>query len=553
MTHLKRVLSSHAAQYDYLLAIVGAFLMAFCSYTSPAYYFDVSPDNNAFFTVGKAMMHGIVPYKDIFEQKGPYVYFWHGLAYLVSNRSFLLIFVGEILTLAAAMILVHHLALRLRMTPLTAFLTALLSPVLFLYHPYFDYGDTVEFFTIPLLLSLVYLIVLLDRKGARVSPVWFALQGAFVGLVFLSKYTLLGGWIAFYLILGGYLLAHRQWRHLGRLVLWSGGGFLLTTVPWLVYFLAHGALGDFINVYILFNTHVYLTSSVSVFSNLIQSVVLLAQFYMGDVLFFILGILGTFVLIFQTDLLQQPFTKALYLLVFVTTDLLALYGYQTDTVYQYYQLIYFAFFVLPLIYFAKLFFDRVQLPRLEDPFSIVAVMILSLFLVLGVNGNVTKSRLFPNNSSITERQTKVPQQPAQVEFGRLMRARTPQHHRLTLLNYGSIDMGFYTAAGAVPSLYYFQNYNIPQAAAPQILREQVSAIKHQRVGWVVLNTPHGRSVRNWRGYVGNDGRITAGNLNPGTATLAGPLYRHYRLVAKHSQIFESTNVTYWLFQRKVDQ
>ncbi|NLR09582.1 MULTISPECIES: DUF2339 domain-containing protein [Lactobacillaceae] len=530
-----------------LLAIVGAFIMTFCSYTSPAFYFDTSPDNNAFFTVGKAMMHGIVPYKDIFEQKGPYVYFLHGLAYLASSRSFLLIFLYEIATVTAAMFLVYKLAKLLGATQLPALLTALLSPLLFLYHPYYDYGDTVEFFTLPFLLSLVYLMILLDRRGFKDSHWWFFAQGALVGIVFLSKYTLLGAWIVFYLVVIGRLLVKRQWRTLGRVVGWSALGFLLTTLPWLIYFLATGSLGAFIKVYILFNTKVYLTSSVAAFANLVQSVTLVSQFYWGNVLFFALGVVGTLVIIFQPAIFHSNFGRGLYLASALGCDLLALYGYQAGSVYQYYQLIYFGFFVLPFIYFCQLFFRHVPLPRTDAPFPILVTLLLSLFLVLGVNNNVTDSKVFPNNSSITERQTTKPQQPAQIDFGRIMRRQTPAGTRLTLLNYGSIDMGFYTASGAVPNTYFFQNYNIPQSAAPQILQSQRETIQQHRVEWVVLNTPAGKSVKQWQG---GSGRITSGNLNPGTAKLNKVLTRHYRCVAQHTQVFEGVNVTYWLYQRK---
>ena len=41
---------------------------------SPLYAFNDWMDANAFFTVGKSMMHGLIPYKDIFEQKGPFLY-----------------------------------------------------------------------------------------------------------------------------------------------------------------------------------------------------------------------------------------------------------------------------------------------------------------------------------------------------------------------------------------------------------------------------------------------------------------------------------------------
>src|SRR5699024_2208768 len=243
--------------------------------------------------------------------KGPYVYFLHGLAYLVSSRSFLLIFLYEIATVTAAMFLVYKLAKLLWPAELPALLTALLSPLLFLYHPYYDYGDTVEFFTLPLLLSLIYLLVLLDRRHFNVSHWWYFAQGAIVGVVFLSKYTLLGAWIIFYLVIVVRLLVKRQWRELGRVVAWSAGGFLLTTLPWLIYFVATGALKAFINVYILFNTKVYLTSSVAAFANMVQSVTLVSQFYWDNVLFFALGIVGTLVILFRPEVFTTNFGRGL--------------------------------------------------------------------------------------------------------------------------------------------------------------------------------------------------------------------------------------------------
>ncbi|MFC6290092.1 glycosyltransferase family 39 protein [Levilactobacillus angrenensis] len=544
MERIRLLLHRRKLQVLGLFTIVGAFIMTFCSYTSPAFYFDTSPDNNAFFTVGKAMMHGIVPYKDIFEQKGPDVYLLHGLAYLVSPRSFTLIFLYEIATLVAAMFLVYQIAKVFNAHELPALLTGLLSPALFLYHPYYDYGDTVEFFTLPFLLSLIYLIVLLDRRHLTVSHWWYVAQGALVGIVFLSKYTLLGAWIVFYLVMAGYRLVKRQWRALGQLVGWSALGFAGTTVPWLIYFLATKSLGAFINVYILFNTKVYLTSSVAFFANLIQSMALVSQFYLSNVLFFTLGIVGTLVVTFWPGVFQHNFTRGLYLLTTLGSDMLALYGYQSGAVYQYYELIYFAGFVLPFVLAGHLLFRRLSVPAGDDTFVVLAALVISWFLVLGVNNNVTNSKVFPNNEAITEENTSQPQQPAQVDFGNYMRA---SGQPLTLLNYGSIDMGFYTASGAVPTSYYFQNYNISQSADPQILRSQVEQIRQHKVEWVVLNTPAGKTVRQWQG---GSGRITSGNLNPGTSKLAKVLYRNYVPVGRHTQVFEGVSVSYWLFERK---
>jgi len=42
-------------------------------------------------------MHGLVPYRDLFEQKGPLLYFLYGLASLVSYRTFIGGFILEVI------------------------------------------------------------------------------------------------------------------------------------------------------------------------------------------------------------------------------------------------------------------------------------------------------------------------------------------------------------------------------------------------------------------------------------------------------------------------
>ena len=45
-------------------------------------------DANSYFSVGKALFNGKMPYRDVFDQKGMYLYFLYGLAYLVSHTTF---------------------------------------------------------------------------------------------------------------------------------------------------------------------------------------------------------------------------------------------------------------------------------------------------------------------------------------------------------------------------------------------------------------------------------------------------------------------------------
>ena len=77
--------------------IAGIFL-AICSKSSFLYPLNDWVDSNCFFTVGKAIANGEVLYKDIYEQKGPLVYFIHALAYLLSSDSFTGVYIIEVVS-----------------------------------------------------------------------------------------------------------------------------------------------------------------------------------------------------------------------------------------------------------------------------------------------------------------------------------------------------------------------------------------------------------------------------------------------------------------------
>lgn len=74
-----------AAVYLLLSAVL---LITLCSKSSPLYPLNDWVDANCFFTVGKSMLHGLLPYRDLWEQKGPFLYMLHAVAAMISYRTF---------------------------------------------------------------------------------------------------------------------------------------------------------------------------------------------------------------------------------------------------------------------------------------------------------------------------------------------------------------------------------------------------------------------------------------------------------------------------------
>lgn len=105
----------------FLFLAISAIVLFFCSKNSPFYVFNDWVDANAFFTMGKGMMNGLIPYKDLFEQKGPILYFIYGIGYLLDNDGFTGIYILEVLSSTILCYCLYKLS-KLMICPLYSFL-----------------------------------------------------------------------------------------------------------------------------------------------------------------------------------------------------------------------------------------------------------------------------------------------------------------------------------------------------------------------------------------------------------------------------------------------
>ncbi len=71
-----------------LACLISAGILLICSKNSPLYPMNDWVDVNCFFTVGRGMRHGLTPYLDLYEQKGPLLYAVFALAAWISETSF---------------------------------------------------------------------------------------------------------------------------------------------------------------------------------------------------------------------------------------------------------------------------------------------------------------------------------------------------------------------------------------------------------------------------------------------------------------------------------
>lgn len=120
--------------FSFIVALVALLIT---SKNSFLYVFNDWEDANAFFTVGKSWFNGVLPYKELFEQKGPLLYLIYGLGYLISNKTFHGVFILEVLSFTVFLYYLHKIfnlyfeeKYSLFLLPIIAFLMVLCQIVL---------------------------------------------------------------------------------------------------------------------------------------------------------------------------------------------------------------------------------------------------------------------------------------------------------------------------------------------------------------------------------------------------------------------------------------
>ena len=88
-----------------LLSALAVLLIA--STSSPLYATNFWTDTNIYFTIGRGMTQGLMPYTDLFDHKGPLLYMLYALGALVSDTSFFGVFLLEVASLTAMLMLSH--------------------------------------------------------------------------------------------------------------------------------------------------------------------------------------------------------------------------------------------------------------------------------------------------------------------------------------------------------------------------------------------------------------------------------------------------------------
>lgn len=352
---LKNILKSQVNEKQYkwiigIYCIVNAVIfLTICSKNSFLYVFNNWDDPNSFFTMGKGMINGCILYKDLFEQKGPIIYVIHALAYIISNRTFIGIFLFEIISFTVFLYFVAKI-LSLYVRKIHALWGIPLISFVILSSYVFIAGDSVEEFCLPLLaISLYYFLDYYKNIYPNKMPTKkVIINGIIAGCVLWVKYNLLGFWLGFagFLCIG--LLIHKKVKEAFLTGIYFLFGMAIATIPWLIYFGINGALYDMFQVYFGVNISAY-SVQVSILDRLITALKDASMYAKNLWLCSAITLIGYVYMMINKKSIPNIYGK----IALTITILISTIGVYFGANHIYYFLILMAFMILGLIAIAK--------------------------------------------------------------------------------------------------------------------------------------------------------------------------------------------------------
>ncbi len=484
--------------FVYLYCLITALLiLLLTTKNSPLYPFNDWVDANAFFTMGKGIFNGKVMYRDLFEQKGPILYLIYGFGYLISHKSFLGVFILEVIMFSISLYFLYKtlrlfLSVRSSLIILPIFSSALCTSFSFVHG-----GSAEEFSMLFFFVTLYYFFK--HFKVQELSHKEMIINGVIAGIVFLIKYTLLGFWLAFTFSIFIDFILKKKYKKAFTYPFWLLLGMILPIVVTIIYFLINKGLMAFVNNYFYVNITVYAKESVGIFSRIKDLILGLMDTFSKNTFMEILLIVSIiFVLLFKV----KKRVKWLLLLLVIASILGVYWGLKF---YPYYLLFILLFSgVSYLVIFSA--FDK-YIIKLSSQIYLIFLGIIGLLCLINAyyNANYADFR-FVKKSDLY-----------QYQFADIIN----KYPNASLVNMGHLDCGLYTTTGIVPSTYFFQRNNISYNKFPDNIDAFQRYIKEKATTHIIYHT----------------------KMEEDKLKLEEPLlFENYQLIAKNYHKFENISL-----------
>ncbi len=225
-------------------ALISALILCVCLCVlipiSPSNVRWASRDSGVFLYIGQRILHGDLPYRNVWDHKPPVIFYINALGLLISRNSLWGVWLLELISLFGAASIGFYLFKKV-----FGLWPAIYGLLLWLFALTFwiDGGNFTTEYTIPLQFSALWLFYTANKPNSRLRY-WF-LIGATGGIAFFTKQTTIGIWIAIIFCQMLAILKHNQTKKRATQILVIALGTLATSIFVMLFFSIQGAFSEF--------------------------------------------------------------------------------------------------------------------------------------------------------------------------------------------------------------------------------------------------------------------------------------------------------------------
>lgn len=265
---ISKIKSFYKNSWPYIIFI--AISMIFLP-TSLIYQTSPIGDVNTMLAMGNSLAHGVIPFVDLFEQRGPYMYVIHMVAALPGNGLHWIYFIELINFYITYRIFMKIAELKVDSQKARWYAVGLLS--LFMVSPTTWYGASPEEFCIAPVVFTIYLILkyLSTKEFNYELPLKYSyILGILLGYIILIKYSIIGTIVGFFIGYGLLLLFQKKIKLFIKTVVIAISGLISGLLPAIIFYSILGKLGSASYQYFIANTGVQARSLSNIATHMIK-------------------------------------------------------------------------------------------------------------------------------------------------------------------------------------------------------------------------------------------------------------------------------------------
>lgn len=397
-------------------------------------------DVHCYFTLGKGMLHGMVPYRDYIEQKGIVIFALYALAVIISETSFIGVYIIEILSIMMFLVIsLRIINLFFDSEKYSVIIVCLLAGVS-CSSALFCHGGSPEEILLPSFVYGTYIGLKYFEKDDMPSKIEMFILGIFAGLIFFTKFTLCIFYISIilFMTIKAVLQRDESYTILFKNAVFFLIGCIVITIPVAVYFLRNNAINEF--VYVYFYKNIFEYSAENTFTGFFKGL----THYVGYAKFFfrkrnVIVILLIFAGEFWLWAKKKHFIAWFQFITFIMFYFLEFVKMRPRKYYGLPLTVFMIFGICAII--DILIYKKITI-------NLVAKVCFGVFMIIfAVVFTDNRYYMFKDKDSVP-----------QYVFAKEMKSYGYNDYHL--LYYGTLDQGYYFASGTLPNCRAFVQLNL---------------------------------------------------------------------------------------------